>query len=78
MIIERIDTNDTFMVNGKRAFAAKNPSECYNFNHLTGHEVEINGNIEKIYSVERYVHIPPWRQGESICIVLENKTAHVQ
>ena len=52
-------------------FTVANPSQCNDFRHLIGQEVEINGKLYKVNGVHRHLHAPPWREGESIGLLVE-------
>src|SRR3990167_11521005 len=47
-------------------FIVPNPHECYNFLHLIGQTVIIDGNVYKILGIERYLHMSPYKKFEPI------------
>lgn len=61
-------------IRGMELRIVANPSECHDFSHLIGAEVEIDGEKRIVGGVERYCHTPPWRKGESIGLALKAKT----
>lgn len=57
--------------NGRLCFAVANPSECHDFAHLIGQEASIDGRAYRVANIERNVHAPPWREGETIGIMTD-------
>ena len=43
------------------------------FSHLVNQEVEIDGKSYRCIGVERFAHMPPWRQGESVGLLVQAK-----
>jgi hypothetical protein len=40
------------------------------FAHLVGKRIIINGRLETCFSVERFNHLPPWKAGERISLLI--------
>lgn len=60
-----------FTVTGRGiCHAVTNPRECYDFDHLIGAEVLIDGQLRKVLGVERFMHSAPWRAGEKIGLLV--------
>lgn len=58
-------------INGKQHFFIKNPTECTDFKHILGKEIDIDGMTYLAVGVERLAHAPPWRKGEVISIMVD-------
>lgn len=62
----------TFNIAGRGvAFCVLNPTDCSDFDHLIGHTVLIDGTAHRVAAVERFAHMPPWRKGESISLLVK-------
>ena len=55
----------------RTVFTVQNPWTCEDFDHLIGRDVEINGQRYQVIGVERFLHEPPWRKGETISLQVE-------
>lgn len=51
-------------------FVVANDRECYDFAHLLNQEVMIDGTVYLCRGVERFAHLPPWRKGEKIGLLV--------
>lgn len=40
------------------------------FGHLVGKKIIVNGRLETCFSVERFNHLPPWKAGERIGLLI--------
>ena len=40
------------------------------FAHLVGKKIIINGRLENCFAVERFDHLPPWKAGERISLLI--------
>jgi hypothetical protein len=66
-----IHSLDTFTAVGKTCFVVENPVECADFSHIIGHNVRVDGVERKVVAVERATHLPPWKKGELISLVVD-------
>lgn len=65
-------SSEAFEVSGRGiAYPVANPVLCNDFSHLIGQVVRINGELRKVIAVERFMHMPPWRVGEEISLLVE-------
>ena len=44
--------------------------ECENFDFLLNEQVKIDGIMKTVTGVERFAHMPPWRKGEKIGLLV--------
>lgn len=44
--------------------------ECNDFDWIIGHLVHLDGALRLVIGVERYAHMPPFRKGESIGLLV--------
>lgn len=51
-------------------FGVANDRECDDFAHLLNQEVMIDGTVYLCRGVEHFSHIPPWRKGEPIGLLV--------
>lgn len=65
-------SKDQFFIKslGMWSFNVDNPKKCQDFSWLENQWVVIDEIKYKIYGVERYAHLPPFRKGEPISIVV--------
>lgn len=68
----------TFHINGRGTavyivYTVLNPFECFDFSHLIGQLVLIDGEARKVAAVERYAHTAPWHKDEKIGLVVEGQ-----
>jgi hypothetical protein len=68
--VMKLTSQEIYMVGGKKYVVVENPKECENFDHIIGHNIEIDGIIEKVIGVERFCHCPPWSAGEKIGLLI--------
>ena len=61
-----------FISNGHDLFTVLNDRSCQNFDHLIDSNVQIGGVTRKVIRVERFIHSPPWREGEKIVLMCAN------
>jgi hypothetical protein len=66
------DSLDHYMDNGKRGFYVKNILECHDFDWLKGETVLLDGVRCKVTEVKRHPHLPPWKVGEEITLMVEH------
>jgi len=43
------------------------------FSHLVGQKIVIDGALETCFSVERFSHMPPWKQGERVSLLIRKE-----
>jgi hypothetical protein len=67
---ESFKSLDSFKVRGHDVHAVELASDVTDFDHLIGHDVEIDGTVYRCIGVERFAHNPPWRKGEKIGIMV--------
>ena len=65
------ESEGVFVINGKDCFVVKNDQTCFNFSHVIGHDILIDGIKKTALGVEFNAHASPWKQGESISIMCE-------
>jgi hypothetical protein len=69
--------SEWFEVRGKRIATTTLDRETSDFAHLIGNEVIIapthdgSERTYKVVAVERFAHMPPWRAGENIGLMVE-------
>lgn len=65
-------SSEAFEVPGRGiAYPVANPVLCNDFGHLIGQTVLIDGQPRKVIAIERFMHMPPWRAGEEISLLVE-------
>ncbi len=65
------ESRDNFFVNGRACYVVENPERCNDFTHLIGQEVEIDNVAWRIVGVECFLHLPPFKVGEPIALMVE-------
>lgn len=64
-------SQDKFHIAGRgKAYVVKCPIACGDFDWIIGKDVIIDGSKHKVVAVERFTHMPPWRKGESISLLV--------
>lgn len=69
----KITSLEEFLVQGKRVFAVENPIECNDFKWIIGQKVIIDTEEFTVIRVERFAHMPPFRKGERIGLMVDQK-----
>lgn len=65
---------ESFYIRGRgQVFSVLLDQETYDFSHLIGQKVRINGNQYTCTGVDHFAHTPPWRLGERIGILVKSK-----
>ncbi len=44
--------------------------ECEDFDFLLNEQVKIDGIIKTVKAVEKFAHMPPWRKGEKVGLLV--------
>jgi hypothetical protein len=44
------------------------------FSHLVGQKIVIDGKLETCFSVERFSHMPPWKQGQRVSLLIRKES----
>ena len=61
---------DSYTAGGRTTFFVHNNEECYDFAHIIGKTVMIDGVLCDVIGVDRYTHLPPFRKGDVIGLVI--------
>lgn len=61
---------DKYESKGNTVYTVENPIECSDFSHLIGKNFVIDGTVRTVIGVERYTHLPPWKVGELIGVMV--------
>ena len=68
-------SEDQFEVQGKTVFSVALDRETSDFGHLRNRIVFIDGREYRCVAIERFTHMPPWRKGEKIGLMVEDPEA---
>lgn len=69
----RFESRSRFEINGNDCFPVKLGHDCFNFDHLIGQEVFINGVKRKVIGVEFFAHSAPWSKDEGVALMCETE-----
>lgn len=65
------DSLETFYITGRgKCFVVACPINCNDFDWIVNREVTIDGKPHKIIGIERFMHMPPWKKGEKISLLI--------
>lgn len=60
-----------FVISGRgMVFVVKLDRECEDFDFLFDQQVKIDGVAKRVTAVERNAHMPPWKKGERIGLLV--------
>ena len=63
-------TFSSYKIEDNLCFTVRNPEVCYDFDNLKGSKVIIDGDEYLIKNVDRMTHLPPFRVGEIIGLMV--------
>lgn len=69
-MIEYESLNKFTISNRGTIFIVELDRECENFDFLLDEQVKIDGVTKRVTAVEKFAHMPPWRKGEKIGLLV--------
>lgn len=63
---------ESYTVLGDTVFNVENPSDCTDFSHIEGQDVEIDNTKYHVYAIERFLIYGTYRKGKPIGLMVTN------
>lgn len=62
----------SYFARNEQWFIVDNPITCYNFDYLMNTRIYLDEVEKLVTKIEKFAHHPPWKEGESISIFVQD------